>query len=84
MIPPRPNPGDVGRPEMLGVLDPEPPVARSVRPRQAVVDVEDQAVGPLADGVHRHLQPGGIGSADPGPQRILGRDQEPGRLGSSA
>ena len=63
------------RPQVLRVLDPEAPVARAVRPGDAVVDVEDQAVGPLADGVHRHLEPGGVGGADPGAQRILGRHQ---------
>ena len=71
------DPIDVRRAEVLSVLDAEPAVPRAVRPGDAVVDVEDQPVGSLADGVHGHLQPGGVGRADPGAQRILGRHQHP-------
>ena len=72
---------DIGRPEVLRVLHPEPPVARPVGAREAVVDVEQQTVPPLADRVDRHLEAGGIGGPDPGPQGILGRAQHAGRLG---
>ena len=53
---------DVLPAKVLRVLDPEAAVARAMRPGDAVVDVEQQPVGSLADGVDRHLQAGGIGA----------------------
>src|SRR3989442_15521490 len=47
--------GDVLRPQVLRGLDPEAPVARPVDPGDAVVDIEDDGVRPVADGVHGDL-----------------------------
>ncbi len=58
--------GDVLPPQVLGVLGAEPAVPRAVRRGHAVEDVEQEGVGPFADGVHDHLEPGRIGAADPG------------------
>ena len=62
------------------MLDPEPAVARAVRGGDAVVDVEHDGVGPVADGVHGHLQAGRIGAADPARERVAGRGEEAGAL----
>ena len=69
------------RPEVLRVLDPEAAVARAVRPGDAVVDVEREAVGALADGVDRHLETGRVRRADPGAERVLGSPQQARRRG---
>jgi hypothetical protein len=51
---------------MLGVLDPEAPVSPTMRLGYAVVDIEQQPIGTLADRVNRHLQASRISSANPG------------------
>ena len=50
------------------MLDPEAAIARTVVFRHAVIDVEEQSVGPLPDRMHHHLKPGGVRSPYPGPQ----------------
>ena len=52
--------------EVLRVLDAEATVACAVLARDAIVDVEQQAVGAVADGVHHHVQAGLVGAGDPG------------------
>src|SRR6185312_9554527 len=72
------DPVDVATAKVLGVLDSKPAVAGPVRPGHAVVDVEEQPIGPLPDGMHRYLKPGRVGRADPGSERVLRIDQHPG------
>ena len=57
---------------MLGVLDAEAAVARTVRPGDAVVDRQEDPVGAIADGVHGDLEPGGVRITDPAPHVRLG------------
>jgi len=57
---------DVAPPEMLGVLDPETAVARPVGLGNTVVDIEQDAIRPLANRVNYYLKTRGVGAADPG------------------
>ena len=50
---------------MLGMFDPEPPVARTVLLRRLPVNVEDAQVGLVADGMNHHLQPHLVRALDP-------------------
>ena len=50
---------------------------RTVLSRDAIVGVQDQRVGAVADGVHHHMQAGFVGAGDPRVE-VLGRvDQQP-------
>ena len=59
------EPRDLGEGRMLRVLDAEAPVTRAILPGHALEDVELRPDGEIADGMHHHLQPGGVGA--PGP-----------------
>ena len=71
---------DVLGPQVLRMLDAEAAVPASVRVGHAVVDVEDEAIGSLADGVDGNLEPGGVGRADPPPHGIFRSSHDPARL----
>ena len=55
---------DVGRAQVLGVLDPEPPVAGAVLLLDALVDVEQLRVRAVADRVDLDLEPGFVRARD--------------------
>ncbi len=77
------EPGDVSPPEVLGMLDPEAPVAGAVGLADAVEDVEQHTVGPLANRVNGYLQPRRVGRADPDPSESSGVTNSPDVLGAS-
>jgi hypothetical protein len=54
----------------------EPAVAGAVGLGHAIENFQQQAVCPLADGVHNYLQTGGIGPSNPGTQRVFGRHHQ--------
>jgi hypothetical protein len=58
------EPGDVRGAQVLGVLDAEPPVPRAVPLLDALVDVEQLGIGPVADGVDLDLEAGPVGGGD--------------------
>jgi len=53
---------DVGRGDVLGMLDPEATIARSVHASDVAEDVELEANGTITDGVHDDVQARGIGA----------------------
>ena len=57
---------------MLRVLDAEAPVAPAVRPRNAVVDSQNDGVGAVANRVHGDLQARRVCRADPAAHVGLG------------
>ena len=73
-----------GRPEVLRVLDAEAPVARAVRPGDAVEDVEQRGVGPVADRVDRDLEPGRSAAPIQARSESSGVLSRPDVLGSSS
>ena len=66
------------RREVLRVLDAEAAVARAVLARDALEDVEQRRVRPVADRVHDDLQAGLVGAGDPRVE-IFGRVDQAGR-----
>ncbi len=60
----------IGRQQMLGVLYPEPAIARAVFAGHLLVDIEQHMVGAVANGMHAHLQAGPVGPLDPFIQRV--------------
>ena len=73
----RRKPRDVGGCRVLRVLDAEATVSLAVLAGDAIVGVEQQRVGTVADGVHHHVQAGFVGAGDPGVE-VFGRvDQQP-------
>ena len=58
--------GNLLWPEMLGVLDPEPTIPVSILRRHLRIEVENLAIGPIANRVDGNLQSGSIRSAQVG------------------
>ncbi len=58
------DPGDIFRPQMLGVFDPEPAVARAVGLGDTFEDVEQQGIGAIAYGMDRNRNPRLVRLAD--------------------
>ena len=67
-----PEAHDILRAQMLAVLVAEAAVAGPVRPGDAVVDVEEDGVSAIADGVHGDLEARRIGVADPRAHVLFG------------
>ena len=78
------EPGNILAPQVLRVLDPEPPVPGAVGLGDAVVDREQHPVGFVSDRVDGDLEPRRIGLADPpghAVRWILEESAIPGRVG---
>ena len=67
---------NVRRRQVLGVLDAEAAVARTVLARHALEDVEQRRVGPIADRVNDHVQAGLVGAGDPAVEILWRRDEQ--------
>jgi hypothetical protein len=72
---------DVGRGNVLGVLDAKATVTRSVLAGDVTEDVELEADGPVTDCMDDDMEAGGVGALRPSTQ-VLGRvDEQPGVAG---